>query len=106
MGPTGPCGPCSEIHFDHRPAANGTQTLNRSALVNRDLPDLTELWNIVFIQYMRHPDGSMSKLPEKHIDTGMGLERLSAVLQGSMSNYESDLFTPIFDQILKVNGNI
>lgn len=70
--------------------------------MNKDLPDLTELWNIVFIQYMRHPDGTVSQLPESHIDTGMGLERLTAVLQGKMSNYDTDLFTPIFDHTAKV----
>lgn len=99
MGPTGPCGPCSEIHIDHLPGSTGN---NRGQWVNKDLPDLTELWNIVFIQYMRHLDGTVSQLPESHIDTGMGLERLAAVLQGKMSNYDTDLFTPIFDHTAKV----
>lgn len=99
MGPTGPCGPCSEIHIDHLPG-----TANRGQWVNKDLPDLTELWNIVFIQYMRHADGTVTQLPESHIDTGMGLERLTAVLQGKTSNYDTDLFTPIFDQTAKVRS--
>lgn len=98
MGATGPCGPCSEIHIDHLPGTSH----NRGQWVNQDLPDLTELWNIVFIQYMRHQDGTVSPLPQNHIDTGMGLERLTAVLQGKSSNYDTDLFTPIFDHTAKV----
>lgn len=98
MGPTGPCGPCTEIHIDHL----SHPTSNRARWVNRDRPDLTELWNIVFIQYSRLPDGQVVKLSEQHIDTGMGLERLTAILQGKMSNYDTDLFTPIFSRIEKV----
>lgn len=101
MGATGPCGPCTEIHIDHLPGAS-----SRGQWVNRDLPDLTELWNIVFIQYMRHADGTVSELSESHIDTGMGLERLTAVLQGKMSNYDTDLFTPIFRHTAKVRSTI
>lgn len=98
MGPTGPCGPCTEIHIDHL----SHPTSNRAQWVNRDRPDLTELWNIVFIQYSRLPTGEVVELPERHIDTGMGLERLTAILQGKMSNYDTDLFTPIFSRIEKV----
>lgn len=100
MGSTGPCGPCTEIHFDHFPNTSG----NRAALVNAGTPYLTEIWNLVFIQYNRNSDGSISRLPEKHVDTGMGFERLAAILQNKTSNYDSDLFTPIFDGISRVSG--
>lgn len=98
MGATGPCGGCTEIHVDHSPSF---QSINRSNDVNADFSDLTELWNLVFIEYFRNSDGSISKLPEQHVDTGMGFERLVAFLQGKCSNYDTDLFTPIFDEISK-----
>jgi alanyl-tRNA synthetase len=98
MGATGPCGGCSEIHIDHLPSFN---ELNRATDVNQDKSDLTEIWNIVFIEYFRNADGTITKLPKKHVDTGMGFERLVAFLQGKQSNYDSDLFTPIFDSIHK-----
>ncbi|XP_046617355.1 alanine--tRNA ligase, mitochondrial isoform X1 [Neodiprion virginianus] len=96
MGTTGPCGPCTEIHIDHT-----MQTSNQASRVNRGHADLTELWNIVFIEYQRLSDGPIVPLPKKHIDTGMGFERLVAVLQGKRSNYDTDLFQPLFDTIKK-----
>lgn len=98
MGTSGPCGGCTEIHVDHLPSF---QTFNRSHDVNQDKSDLTELWNIVFIEHFRHTNGSIEKLPERHVDTGMGFERLVAFLQNKTSNYDSDLFTPIFEAIEK-----
>ncbi|KAF5280436.1 hypothetical protein FQR65_LT03245 [Abscondita terminalis] len=96
MGPSGPCGFCTEIHIDR------LGTVNRGKFVNKGLQDLTELWNLVFIQYNRKCDGSIEELPEKHVDTGMGLERLTAVLQGTLSNYDTDLFSTIFKGIEKI----
>ncbi|UYV75311.1 AARS2, partial [Cordylochernes scorpioides] len=93
MAKTGPCGPCTEIHFDH---VGGP---GRSAFVNKGLKDLVEIWNLVFIQYNRQPDGSLAPLSSRYVDTGMGLERLCAVLNGSTSNYDTDLFQPIFQHI-------
>ncbi|CAD7082279.1 unnamed protein product [Hermetia illucens] len=101
MGTTGPCGPCTEIHIDHLPNSNPSI---RSKLVNAGSPDLTELWNLVFIQYNRKDGGSIETLPEKHIDTGMGMERLVAILQGKSTNYDTDLFLPIFDTIQKISN--
>ncbi|XP_025831649.1 alanine--tRNA ligase, mitochondrial isoform X2 [Agrilus planipennis] len=100
MGTTGPCGPCTEIHVDMR---GGT---NRAQFVNKGLSDLTELWNIVFIQFTRNSDNSIKPLPTNHVDTGMGLERLCALLQGKLSNYDTDLFSPIFVAIHKICKNI
>ena len=101
MGASGPCGGCSEIHVDHLPSF---KTVNRAVDVNQDKSDLTELWNIVFIENFRHNDGSVTKLPQQHIDTGMGFERLVSFLQDKNSNYDSDLFVPIFEKIQKVTG--
>ncbi|XP_018576954.1 alanine--tRNA ligase, mitochondrial isoform X2 [Anoplophora glabripennis] len=95
MGLTGPCGPCTEIHIDH------IGVTNRSEFVNKGLHDLTELWNIVFIEYNRHIDGTISTLPQKHVDTGMGFERLTSVLQGKTSNYDTDNFAYLLDAIHK-----
>jgi alanyl-tRNA synthetase len=97
MGPTGPCGPCTEIHIDHI-ASN-----NRAKLINKGLHDLTELWNLVFIQYNRKNNESIDLLPEKHVDTGMGFERLTAVLQGKISNYDTDNFSYLLRAIHKVS---
>lgn len=101
MGASGPCGGCTEIHIDLAPTF---ESKNRAKDVNGDFPDLIELWNLVFIEYFRHSDGSITKLPEKHVDTGMGFERLVAFLQNKNSNYDTDLFTPIFKRIAKETG--
>ncbi|XP_053676993.1 alanine--tRNA ligase, mitochondrial [Anopheles nili] len=101
MGNSGPCGPCTEIHLDLSNEYKHTKA--RRHLVNAGVPDLTEIWNIVFIQYNRSlDDGAIRNLPQHHVDTGMGLERLVAHLQGKLSNYDTDLFKPIFRHIHKV----
>nr|XP_012137630.1 PREDICTED: alanine--tRNA ligase, mitochondrial isoform X1 [Megachile rotundata] len=94
MGISGPCGPCTEIHIDYT-----KQLLNQSNQISKNSPALTELWNIVFIQYSRLTDGTIVPLPKHHVDTGMGFERLVALLQGKKSNYDTDLFQPLFKTI-------
>ncbi|MCS6987958.1 MAG: alanine--tRNA ligase [Chloroherpetonaceae bacterium] len=98
MGETGPCGPCTEIHIDLTPDKSGAR------LVNAGTPQVIEIWNLVFIQYNRNAQGELELLPAKHVDTGMGLERVAAVLQGKRSNYDTDLFKPLLDRIVELTG--
>ncbi len=109
MGETGPCGPCSELHVDLTPAGD-----TKGALVNKGDARCIEIWNLVFIQFNANPDGTFSPLPAKHVDTGMGFERVTSIIQGTkgltnfanakISNYETDIFRPIFDAIEKLSG--
>ncbi len=108
MGDTGPCGPCSELHVDLTPDGD-----TRGALVNKNDPRCIEIWNLVFIQFNANPDGTFTPLPQRHVDTGMGFERVAAIIQGTkdltdfsgtVSNYETDVFRPIFDEIEKLSG--
>jgi alanyl-tRNA synthetase len=108
MGDTGPCGPCSEVHVDLTPDGD-----TRGELVNKNDPRCIEIWNLVFIQFNANPDGSFTPLPQRHVDTGMGFERVTAIIQGTkslsdfsgiISNYETDVFRPIFDELEKLSG--
>jgi alanyl-tRNA synthetase len=108
MGDTGPCGPCSELHIDLTPDGD-----TRGALVNKDDPRCIEIWNLVFIQFNANADGSFGPLPQRHVDTGLGLERTTAIIQGTknftefsgtVSNYETDIFRPLFDELEKLSG--
>jgi alanyl-tRNA synthetase len=103
MGETGPCGPCSEIHIDLRSDDERAMTNGRD-LVNADHPQVVEIWNLVFIQYNRKADGSLEELPAKHIDTGMGFERLTMAMQGKTSNYDTDIFSPFIKMIEAISG--
>ena len=103
MGETGPCGPCSEIHFDMRTAEERTQVEGQS-LVNADHPQVIEIWNLVFMQFNRLKDGTLQSLPAKHVDTGMGFERLVRCIQGKTSNYDTDVFTPTINFISEKSG--
>ncbi|MCH8276302.1 MAG: alanine--tRNA ligase, partial [Bacteroidetes bacterium] len=98
MGDTGPCGPCSEIHIDLRPEEERAEVPGK-LLVNADDPRVMEIWNLVFIQYNAMPDGSLQPLASKHVDTGMGFERVLAILQKNTSNYDTDLFLPILNRV-------
>jgi alanyl-tRNA synthetase len=109
MGDTGPCGPCSELHVDLTPAGD-----TKGALVNKGTAECIEIWNNVFIQFNANPDGTFSPLPAKHVDTGMGFERVTSIMQGTkmftdfanakISNYETDIFRPLFDELEKMSG--
>ena len=103
MGDTGPCGPCSEIHIDLR-SDDERAKVDGASLVNKDNPQVIEIWNLVFMQYNRKADGSLEPLPAKVIDTGMGFERLCMALQGKQSNYDTDVFTPYLRKIEKLTG--
>ena len=104
MGAQGPCGPCSEIHVDIRSAEEKAKVSGRS-LVNNDHPQVVEIWNLVFMEFNRKVDGSLEKLPAKHVDTGMGFERLCMVLQKKQSNYDTDVFTPLIREIEAITNS-
>ena len=103
MGDQGPCGPCSEIHVDLRTDAEKAAVSGKS-LVNNDHPQVVEIWNNVFMEFNRKADGSLEKLPAKHVDTGMGFERLCMALQGKTSNYDTDVFTPLIEKVEEITG--
>jgi alanyl-tRNA synthetase len=103
MGDTGPCGPASEIHIDLRDEADIAKIPGKD-LVNNDHPLVVEIWNLVFIQFNRKADGSLHALPAKHIDTGMGFERICMAIQNKKSNYDTDVFTPLLDEVAKISG--
>ncbi|MCQ2161388.1 MAG: alanine--tRNA ligase [Bacteroidales bacterium] len=105
MGDTGPCGPCSEIHVDIRTPEEKASGIPGRDLVNKSDPHVIEIWNIVFMQYMRMADGHLESLPAKNIDTGMGFERLCAVLQGKNSNYDTDVFSGMLGKIGELSGH-
>lgn len=102
MGDTGPCGPCTEIHMDQGEGSSPCD--NPNCAVGCDCDRFLELWNLVFMQFERSEDGTMTQLPKPSIDTGMGLERVTAVLQGKVNNYDSDLFSPIINVLEKLSG--
>ena len=103
MGAVGPCGPCSEIHIDLRSDAERSKVDART-LVNFDHPQVVEVWNLVFMQYNRKADGSLENLPNTHVDTGMGFERLAMALQKKQSNYDTDVFTPLISKLSLITG--
>ena len=103
MGDQGPCGPCSEIHVDLRSAAE-KELVSGKSLVNNDHPQVVEIWNNVFMEFNRKADGSLDKLPAQHVDTGMGFERLCMALQGKISNYDTDVFTPLIAKVAQISG--
>nr|WP_297916840.1 alanine--tRNA ligase [uncultured Allomuricauda sp.] len=104
MGDQGPCGPCSEIHVDIR-SDEEKKKISGASLVNKDHPEVVEIWNLVFMEYNRKADGALENLPQKHVDTGMGFERLCMVLQGVRSNYDTDVFTPLIREIETITGH-
>ncbi|MBV7440816.1 alanine--tRNA ligase [Weeksellaceae bacterium TAE3-ERU29] len=103
MGATGPCGPCSEIHVDIRPKEE-REKIDGKTLVNKDHPQVIEVWNLVFMQFNRKADGKLEQLPAKHVDTGMGFERLCMILQGKTSNYDTDVFSGLIHKLEKISG--
>src|SRR5690606_9299884 len=103
MGETGPCGPCSEIHIDLRTSEERAQ-VSGETLVNKDHPQVVEIWDLVFMELNRQANGKLMPLPAKHIDTGMGLERLTMAIQGVKSNYDTDIFQPIIREIENITG--
>ena len=103
MGESGPCGPCSEIHIDIRSAEEKAKVSGLD-LVNNDHPQVVEVWNLVFMEFNRKADGSLEKLPARHVDTGMGFERLCMALQGKSSNYDTDVFTPLIAKVEELSG--
>src|SRR5690606_19950521 len=103
MGESGPCGPCSEIHIDLRADA-ARQTVDGKDLVNADHPQVIEIWNLVFMQFNRLSDGSLTELPAKHVDTGMGFERLVRAIQNKPSNYDTDVFAPFIEALERMSG--
>lgn len=103
MGDQGPCGPCSEIHIDLRSNEERAKVSGKS-LVNADHPQVVEIWNNVFMEFNRKADGSLEKLPAKHVDTGMGFERLCMAMQGVTSNYDTDVFTPLIRKVEEITG--
>ena len=103
MGDVGPCGPCSEIHIDLRSIKERARVDART-LVNFDHPQVVEVWNLVFMQYNRKSNGSLENLPNTHVDTGMGFERLAMALQGKQSNYDTDVFTPLIQELSSITG--
>jgi len=102
MGETGPCGPCSEIHIDLRDA-DEREKIDGASLINKDNPLVVEIWNLVFIQYNRIASGELQKLPDSHVDTGMGFERLCMAVQGKKSNYDTDVFQPVIQKIAQLS---
>ena len=103
MGSTGPCGPCSEIHFDNR-ADITRKEISGHLLVNKDHPQVIEIWNLVFMQYNRFADGTLKPLASNHVDTGMGFERLAMIMQGVNSNYDTDIFQPIIQAVSRISS--
>ena len=103
MGDSGPCGPCSEIHYDNRVNVE-RKNIDGKSLVNTDHDQVIEIWNLVFIQYNRYTTGKLKALKDKHVDTGMGFERLAMIMQGVNSNYETDIFLPIINKIAEISS--
>ena len=103
MGDQGPCGPCSEIHVDIRPASEKAK-ISGKELVNKDHPQVVEVWNLVFMEFLRKADKTLEKLPKQNVDTGMGFERLCMALQGKASNYDTDVFTPLIAKVEEISG--